>query len=158
MRIAIVNDVRMTVEMLKRVLTSVPDYELAWVAYDGVEAVEKCAKDVPDLILMDLIMPNMDGVQATKIIMKNSPCSILIVTASVSRNISKVFEAMGFGALDVVSTPVLDLKGPGIGGDDLIKKIELIGSLIGKSAKSTVKKHPFSLKQQRKLKYYRHCF
>lgn len=136
MRIAIVNDVRMTVEVLKRIVNSVPDYDVAWVAFDGAEAVQKCSQDVPDLILMDLIMPVMDGVQATKNIMKNTPCAILVVTASVSRNISMVFEAMGFGALDAVSTPVHDLKGPGFGGEDLLKKIERIGSLIGKPPRS----------------------
>jgi two-component system, chemotaxis family, response regulator WspF len=135
LRIAIVNDIKITVEVMKRIIESVPDYEIAWVAYDGQEAVNKCAADVPDLILMDLIMPIMSGVEATKIIMKNSPCAILIVTASVTRNISKVFEAMGFGALDVVSTPVLDIQKPEFGGIELLRKIERIGNLIGKTSK-----------------------
>src|SRR5215470_12449520 len=57
MRIAIVNDVLLAVEALRRVVTSVPDYTIAWVARHGAEAVEQCAADTPDLILMDLIMP-----------------------------------------------------------------------------------------------------
>jgi response regulator receiver domain-containing protein len=61
MRIAIVNDMLVAMEALRRVVTSVPDYEIAWVARDGAEAVEKCAADTPDVILMDLIMPVMDG-------------------------------------------------------------------------------------------------
>ena len=106
MRIAIVNDLTLAVEVLRRLIRSVPGYQVAWTAADGVEAVEKCARDCPDLILMDLIMPVMDGAQATKVIMKQSPCAILVVTATVSGNAAKVFEALSCGALDAVATPV----------------------------------------------------
>lgn len=132
MRIAIVNDLLMAVEVLRRVLNSVPTYEVAWIAYNGAEAVEKCAHDRPDLILMDLIMPVMDGVQATCAIMRESPCAILVVTASVRGNAAKVFEAMGCGALDATGTPVLGPEGKIEGGAELLKKIATIGKLIGK--------------------------
>lgn len=134
MRIAIVNDTLIAVEALRRVLKTVPGYEIAWIAVDGAGAVAKCAKDIPDLILMDLIMPVMDGVEATRRIMANSPCAILLVTASVRNNSSIVFEAMGYGALDVVRTPILGISGYTEGGTSLLSKIATIGKLIGKSA------------------------
>lgn len=145
MRIAIVNDMKMTVEMLRRIVTSQPSYELAWVAYDGAEAVEKCKKSCPDLILMDLIMPVLDGVQATKQIMQFCPCAILIVTASVGQNASKVFEAMGFGALDVVKTPVLDQNTQTINSKELVKKMERIALLVGKPCKKSKVQTQFPL-------------
>lgn len=129
MRIAIVNDMKMTVEMLRRII-SASSHKVAWVAYDGAEAVEKCAQDRPDLILMDLIMPVMDGVEATRLIMQKSPCAILIVTATVSGNASKVFEAMGFGALDVTKTPVMSPKTQTVDSKELMTKIERIATLI----------------------------
>jgi two-component system response regulator WspF len=132
MRIAIVNDLPLAVEALRRVVSSVQQYEIAWIAYDGAEAVRKCAADTPDLILMDLIMPVLDGVEATKQIMQNSPCAILVVTATVSGNASKVFDAMGFGALDAVNTPVLGTAGGLQGASNLLLKIETIAKLIGK--------------------------
>jgi len=130
MRIAIVNDLVLAVEVLRRLIRSVPGYEVAWTAGDGVEAVEKCARDCPDLILMDLIMPVMDGAEATKIIMKQSPCAILVVTATVSGNAAKVFQALSWGALDAVATPVFGASGGIEGGEELLRKIQVLGRLI----------------------------
>lgn len=134
MKIAIVNDVMMAVEALRRVVRSRPDYTIAWVARDGAEAVKMCAADRPDMILMDLIMPVMNGVEATRHIMRDSPCPILVVTATVDGNISLVFEAMGYGALDAVNTPVLGTDGKLIGAQTLLRKIEIIGHLITRPA------------------------
>lgn len=132
MRIAIVNNLVIAVEAIWQVLKTVPEYQVAWVARDGAEAIAKCAQDIPDLILIDLIMPEMDGIEATKQIMKYSPCAILVVTASVSQNSGKIFEAMGYGALDVVSTPVLGTNSISEIGEPLLAKIATIKKLIGK--------------------------
>ena len=105
--------------------------EIAWIARDGVEAVARCAEDRPDLILMDLIMPKMDGVEATRRIMASTPCAIVVVTANVNDNASKVFEAMGAGALDAVNTPVLESPGNGNGANALLAKVETIRRLLG---------------------------
>jgi len=129
-KIAIVNDLMMAVEALRRVVRSHPDYTIAWVARDGAEAVKLCAADRPDMILMDLIMPVMNGAEATRHIMRDSPCPILVVTATVDGNISLVFEAMGYGALDAVNTPVLGTDGKLTGAQALLRKIEIIGHLI----------------------------
>ena len=133
MRIAIVNDVRVAAEALRRVVSSLPDHSVAWTAADGVEAIAMAKRDRPDLILMDLIMPHVDGVQATRQIMASSPCAILIVTATVSGNISLVYDAMGFGALDTVDTPTLGPNGEMTGVDALVGKIATIAKLVGVS-------------------------
>ncbi|NBW95183.1 MAG: chemotaxis-specific protein-glutamate methyltransferase CheB [Planctomycetia bacterium] len=131
MRIGIVNDVRAACEALRRVVDSLPDHEIAWTAADGVEAVAMAKRDRPDLILMDLIMPHLDGVQATRQIMASVPCAILVVTATVSGNISLVYEAMGFGALDAVDTPMLGPAGEVSGAGALVEKIGMIAKLVG---------------------------
>lgn len=131
MRIAIVNDVPLAVESIRRVLSAAGEHQLAWVARDGAEAVRFCARDLPDLVLMDLIMPRMDGVEATRRIMAQTPCAIVIVTANVTDNSSKVFEAMGAGALDAVNTPVIECPGAYKGTNALLSKIETIRKLIG---------------------------
>lgn len=133
MRIGIVNDVRAACEALRRVVDSLPDHEIAWTAADGVEAVAMAKRDRPDLILMDLIMPHLDGVQATRQIMASVPCAILVVTATVSGNISLVYEAMGFGALDAVDTPMLGPAGEVSGAGALVEKIGMIAKIVGSS-------------------------
>src|SRR5687768_5887370 len=77
MRIAIVNDLPLAAEAIRRVIVAAPVHQVAWMARDGAEAVRRCAEDRPDLILMDLIMPVMDGVAATSRIMAATPCAIL---------------------------------------------------------------------------------
>lgn len=131
MRIAIVNDVPMSRDVLKLLVEEIGHHEIAWIANNGAEAVKKCAEDIPDLILMDLIMPVMDGVQATRLIMKHTPCAILIVTASVGANASMVFEAMGYGALDVMRTPSVEhIKGHSR-GHELKRKIDIVEKYLG---------------------------
>ncbi|KAM3094223.1 chemotaxis response regulator protein-glutamate methylesterase [Phormidesmis sp. 146-35] len=132
MRIAIVNDTVIAIEALRRVLLKAP-HQIAWIAKTGIEAVAQCAKDRPDLILMDLIMPEMDGVEATRQIMQRSPCAILIVTANVQQSSAKVFEAMGQGALDAVNTPILGSQEPPEAAQTLLHKIATIEKLIDKS-------------------------
>jgi len=126
MRIGIVNDLRMAVETLRRIVTVTDGLEVAWIAMDGVEAVAKCAEDRPDLILMDLVMPEMDGVEATRRIMAETPCPILVVTATVEGNARKVVAALGHGAVDAVQTPTMGLKGDVSGAAPLLERIERV--------------------------------
>jgi two-component system, chemotaxis family, response regulator WspF len=128
-RIAIVNDLSIAVLALRRVLEGA-GHEIAWIAADGMAAVEACRRDMPDLILMDLLMPRMNGAEATRQIMAETPCPILLVTANVAENMSYVFEAMGFGALDAVNTPLLGGSSED-SGNLLLAKIASIRHLIG---------------------------
>src|SRR5688572_33255856 len=130
MRIAIVNDSPLAVEALKRVVARESAYGLAWVAANGVEAVERCREDRPDIVLMDLNMPVMDGVECTRRIMAESPCAILIVTATVDGNYSAVYDAMGAGALAAVDTPVLGPRGDLDGDQTMLDKIDSVGRLV----------------------------
>lgn len=124
MRVAIVNDSLLAREVIRRSLLVRPDVTIAWVATNGGEAIERCCKDRPDLILMDLVMPDVDGVTATARIMRDCPCPILIVTVSIDRNATPAFAAMGAGAIDVMALPA-DSKH----GNELLQKIRQIERL-----------------------------
>jgi two-component system, chemotaxis family, response regulator WspF len=139
-KVAIANDTLIALEALRRVIATDPAYQLIWTAQNGAQAVEQAQRDRPDLMLMDLLMPGLDGVEATRQIMARSPCAILIVTGSVHGNTSKVFEAMGCGALDVVQTPILGPistgryppKAMAAAAQPLLAKMTTVTKLIGK--------------------------
>ncbi|MGV7210056.1 chemotaxis-specific protein-glutamate methyltransferase CheB [Oxalobacteraceae bacterium A2-2] len=128
MKIAIANDVAMAAEALRRVVASTAEHQVLWIARTGLEAVRMCAEHRPDLILMDLNMPELDGVEATRQIMEQSPCAILVVTGRPQDNVNQVFRALGAGALDVTATPVLQGQ-PG-GDAELLAKIRTMDKLI----------------------------
>lgn len=136
MKVAIVNDSKMAAEILRRIVAQLPEFTLAWTAYSGEEAIRLCAQSQPDIILMDLVMPGIDGAETTRRIMQSTPCVILVVTATTIGNRDIVFEAMGYGALDAVNTPVL---GPGQnldGAEPLIQKLRMVSRLVGSSSRA----------------------
>lgn len=126
MKVAIVNDLAVACEALRRAVAQDPALEVAWTAHDGAEAVEKARRQRPDVILMDLIMPRMNGVEATREIMRAAPCPILVVTATVSGNAGLVYEALGAGALDAVNTPTFAAGARIVGGEELLRRIHLV--------------------------------
>lgn len=135
MRVALVNDLAIALEGLRRVIAAIPEAEIAWTAMNGSDALERCRADTPDLVLMDLIMPVMDGVESTRRIMQECPCPIVVVTATVEGNASRVYEALGHGALDAVNTPVLGTSGEVAGGGALAAKIRTVRRLTAPAAR-----------------------
>ncbi|HVE11712.1 MAG TPA: response regulator, partial [Paraburkholderia sp.] len=131
MNIGIANDLPLAVEALRRAIARRDEHRVLWVATDGAQAVDFCIAQPPDVVLMDLIMPKLDGVEATRRIMTRAPCPILVVTSSVGANASRVYEAMGAGALDAVDTPTL-ASGNGVANasEALLTKIDQIGKLL----------------------------
>lgn len=152
MKIGIVNDMPLAVEALRRALAHEPRHQVVWVAHDGREALQCCLENTPDVVLMDLLMPVMNGVEATRLIMAQAPCAILIVTADIQRNMGLVFEAMGHGALDVVDTP--SLGGPqGLDSSTLLRKLHNISWVIGQPDKkaATIQAKPRATENNKRL-------
>ncbi|HEY2000546.1 chemotaxis response regulator protein-glutamate methylesterase [Paraburkholderia sp.] len=134
MNIGIANDLPLAVEAMRRAIALRPEHRVLWVAADGAQAVDFCIAQPPDVVLMDLIMPKFDGVEATRRIMARAPCSILIVTSSVGANAWRVYEAMSAGALDAVDTPTLADHRVADAAQPLLAKIDQIGRLLDKPA------------------------
>lgn len=128
-RVGIVNDLAVACEALRRAIATDPALEVIWIARDGREAVDAARRARADVVLMDLIMPVMDGVAATREIMRTAPCPILVVTATVSGNAGLVYEALGAGALDAVNTPTFADSSTLKGAEDLLRRIRRIARI-----------------------------
>jgi two-component system response regulator WspF len=130
MNVAIVNDSRAAAEVLRRIVATAKGFHLQWTAYSGEEAVVLAEASHPDIILMDLIMPGIDGAETTRRIMQATPCVVLVVTATTVGNRDLVFEAMGHGALDAVNTPTLGTGREMEGAEPLLQKLRTVARLV----------------------------
>jgi DNA-binding NarL/FixJ family response regulator len=82
---------------LGRLIGALDDLELVGVAGDGIEAVERCREDAPDVVLMDLDMPRMDGIEATRLITEAHHGTAVLVLTSFSDR-SRILGALKAGA------------------------------------------------------------
>ena len=96
-RVLIADDHRLFRLGLRQACESAGDFEVVGEAEDGQEAVELARRCRPDVILMDINMPILDGVEATRCIMENDP-SIQVIMLTIYRRDRYVFEAIKAGA------------------------------------------------------------
>jgi len=109
-RVLLAEDSAVTREYLAYLLDEDPGLEVVGTARDGIEAVEQAQRLKPDVILMDVHMPRMNGYEATRQIMERTPAPIVMVSASVDQGeVAMTFAALEAGALTVLEKPL----GPG---------------------------------------------
>jgi two-component system chemotaxis response regulator CheY len=102
--VVVVDDDSMMREMLRLILRS-DDYEVIGEASDGGDAISLCEELRPGLVLLDINMPKMDGLQALKEIRKVSPATIVLMV-SADATMDKVREAVALGASGFVVKPL----------------------------------------------------
>jgi two-component system chemotaxis response regulator CheB len=106
-RVLIVDDSPTARLLLTKLLTSDPEIEVVGTANDGAEGVARALELRPNLITMDIRMPRMDGLEATRVIMEKIPTPIIVVSASVDdADMPITFSAIQAGALEVLEKPV----------------------------------------------------
>lgn len=107
-RVMVVEDSPTARDLLVALFSQTNDLQVVGTALDGEEAIRLAARIRPDVITMDIHMPHMDGLEATRKIMKTMPLPIVIVTASLNRSdMDLTFKAMRVGALMMVKKPSL---------------------------------------------------
>ncbi len=101
--IMIVDDAAFMRMMLKDILTK-NGFNVIGEAENGVQAVEKYSELNPDLVLMDITMPEMDGIQAVKNIKQNNPSANIVMCSAMGQQ-SMVVESIQAGAKDFIVKP-----------------------------------------------------
>lgn len=105
-KVLVVDDSPVTREFLVHILSSDPSIEVIGTANDGQHALETVDRKRPDVITMDIHMPKVDGLEATRRIMETHPTPIVIVSGSTDPGeVATTFRAMEAGALAVLRRP-----------------------------------------------------
>ena len=130
-RVLIVDDSPLVCKVLTGIINADPGLIVAGMAATGQDAIELASKLHPDLITMDIHLPGVDGVEATKQIMAYSPTPILIMSSSVLKGgTALVFKALAYGALDVLEkTPRELVEEHGTAGAELIERIKALARI-----------------------------
>ena len=104
-KVMVVNDSGYMTELLSDLVMSSPMLEVSDRARDGVEALRKLTKCKPDVILLDLEMPNMDGLTFLEKIMTTAPLPVIVVSSYSQRGAQVVFDSLEYGAVDFLPIP-----------------------------------------------------
>jgi DNA-binding NarL/FixJ family response regulator len=119
-RVLVVDDERLVCAHLRTILGAAPDIEVVAEAYDGAEAVEAVVRYRPDLVLMDLRMPGVDGLTAIEQIGQLSPRStvVALTTFDLDRYVLRAMRAGAAGYLlkDTAPSDLVDLVRVAAGG------------------------------------------
>jgi len=129
--VLVVEDSPVAREFLVYLLDSDPEIKVVGTVANGKQALEALKEKTPDVITMDIHMPEMDGFEATRKIMETSPTPIVIVTASLDPlAVGTSFRAIEAGALAVVARPQ-GLGHPGFESDasELVKTVKLMSEV-----------------------------
>jgi two-component system chemotaxis response regulator CheB len=105
-RVLIVDDSLTIREYFKEIFLMDGEFQIVGEACDGLEAIKKVKSTNPDVVTMDIKMPNMDGYEATRHIMETHPIPIVIVSASwIPEEVESTFKAIKVGAVAGIKKP-----------------------------------------------------
>ncbi len=105
-RVVVADDMQASLQLLEAIFSLEPGFEIVGRARDGREAVELTQRTRPDLVTMDVVMPVMNGFEATLRIMTDCPTPIIVVSGQDVNSVGFALNAMKAGALAVVPKPV----------------------------------------------------
>jgi len=137
-RVLIVDDSAFMRKVLQSIIATDPQLEIVGEARDGREAIAMAESLRPDVISMDIMMPHVDGLQATESIMSKNPRPIVIVSSEARDGAEPTLRALELGAIDFVPKPSsgIDLDMNSI-RDEICRKLKLASRVrVVRTAKS----------------------
>lgn len=144
-RVVVVDDSPAASDLLVSTLQSADGIEVVGVGRNGRDAIRLTKRLRPDVVTMDIIMPVMDGMEATMRIMSEVPTPIVVITATMTKvDIIPTFNALSEGALSMVKKPgLIDPEGR----TEIVKTVRLMAEVP--TVRLWDKKKPKSLSEQR---------
>ncbi len=109
-KVLVVDDSAFMRNTLSSMISSDAEIEVAGIARDGIEAVEKVQLLKPDIVTMDVEMPRMDGIEALRKIMESNPVPVLMVSSLTNEGAKVTLDALDIGAVDFIPKNLSDLS------------------------------------------------
>ncbi|UXP32071.1 chemotaxis response regulator protein-glutamate methylesterase [Reichenbachiella agarivorans] len=109
-KILIIDDSRAVQRMLEFIIAQSEDLEVIGAASDAYEAVEIMREVKPNVIILDVRMPRMDGLTFLKKLMSQHPIPVIVFSSLITKNPEIGVKALEYGAVDVIDKPIIDYK------------------------------------------------
>ncbi len=137
-RVMVVDDSSIVRGFLTRFLETDPAIKVTAAVPNGQAALQELAEAAPDVVILDLEMPVMDGITALPLLLAANPKLPIIVASTKTReNAALALKCLALGAVDCLGKPnVHDLSDPGPFRDELIQRVKVLGRLRAKPAEA----------------------
>src|ERR1035437_675158 len=109
-KVLIVDDSALVRQVVSQALATDPDIEVIGAASDPIFAIQKMRLQWPDVLVIDIEMPRMDGITFLKKIMAEHPTPVVICSSLAEEGAQATFEALSAGAISIITKPKLGLK------------------------------------------------
>ncbi|MBN1793039.1 chemotaxis response regulator protein-glutamate methylesterase [Candidatus Woesearchaeota archaeon] len=129
LKIVVADDSALMRKVIADILRTDPELEIVGIAKNGEEAIRLVKEKSPDVLTLDMNMPDKNGIDVIKEVMKENQTPILVISALTQEGSKSTMEALAAGAIDFIAKPsgeisvnLTDLK------DDIIKKVKVVGA------------------------------
>jgi two-component system chemotaxis response regulator CheB len=109
-KVMIVDDSALVRQVITQAISRDPSIEVVATAQDPIFALEKLKNQWPDVIVLDIEMPRMDGLTFLKKIMAEHPTPVIICSSLAEKGAQVTMEALASGAVSIITKPKIDLK------------------------------------------------
>lgn len=109
-QVMLIDDSAVVRQTLTEILSMESDINVLITASDPYDAAEKLRDNIPDVIILDIEMPRMDGLTFLKKLMSQHPIPVIICSSKAEEGSQNVFQAMQFGAVDIILKPKVGTK------------------------------------------------
>lgn len=109
-KVLLIDDSAVVRQVLQSILDQEPDIQVIAVASDPVFALDKMSKEWPDVIVLDIEMPRMDGITFLKKVMVEHPTPVVICSSLTEKGAETTMQALAAGAVEIITKPKIGLK------------------------------------------------